>query len=394
MRKPNIKVPWLLTVLALTAVTMFLVGACGTRSTSTAEPAETVQVVLPRADGPMAPDLVGTQAWVNSEPLTLDELRGKVVLIDFWTYTCVNCIRTFPLLKIWHSKYTDDGLVIIGVHTPEFQFEHDLDNLKQAMDNHGIEWAVVQDNRYATWDAFNNRFWPAKYLIDKNGVVRYEHFGEGNYDETEFWIRGLLLEAGADLSDDEALDAQNSAFDFTFRNSIGADVTAELYGGYERGCGLASLYSNSSIDDSQYCKSKNKVASYTDSGEHKKHKLYLQGEWLAEKESVRHARDTGNLEDYMLLRFASKSVNVVIRPEQAQPFKVLVTLDGQFMNDQNKGEDVIIEEDGRSFLVVDQPRLYAVVEAPEYGDYELKLSSDSSDFAVSAFTFGIYADGI
>ena len=148
----------------------------------------------------MAPELAGTQAWINSAPLKIQGLRGKVVLIDFWTYTCINCIRTFPYLKLWHSKYADDGLVIIGVHAPEFQFEHELENVQQAVTNHGISWPVVQDNDFETWRAYQNHYWPTKYLIDKDGIMRYSHVGEGAYAETESQIRALLEEAGADLS--------------------------------------------------------------------------------------------------------------------------------------------------------------------------------------------------
>jgi len=411
----------------LTAITLFLIGACGSNEptatgtpppnessasptatptptpiveaspspTATLTPSPTNETTVPREpDGPLARELVGTQEWINSAPLKIKDLRGQVVLIDFWTYTCVNCIRTFPFLKIWHSKYADDGLVIIGVHAPEFRFEHDLENVQQAVADNGIGWPVVQDNNWKTFRTYNSGGWPHKYLIDKDGVIRYEQFGEGGYDETERQIRDLLEEAGADLSTVDPLFAPNQTLDSTFQNTIGAEITAELYGGYERSCGLYSLYSNSLVANLDYCKSKDVVALYEDSGERKTHRLYLQGSWLAEEESLRHGAETTNFEDYMLLRFAAKSVNVVLTPEEAEPFKVLVTLDGEYLNEFNKGEDVVIEEDGRSFVVVDKARLYAVVEAPVYGTYDLKLSSNSTDFALFAFTFGVYEKGI
>ena len=347
------------------------------------------------AEGSIAPELTGTQAWINSGPLKIHDLRGKVVLIDFWTYTCINCIRTFPYLKIWHSKYADDGLVIIGVHAPEFQFERKLENVQQAVTDYGISWPVVQDNEFETWKVYRNRSWPAKYLIDKGGILRYFHFGEGAYAKTERQIRDLLEEAGADLSSSifDPLEGADQEVDSTFLDTIGAEITAELYGGYERGCSLASVYSNSSVDDSQYCRSKDKVVFYQDPGDHKKHKLYLQGAWLAEKENLRHGRDTSKFEDYMVLQFAAKSVNVVLKPEEDQPFKVLVTMDGEYLNEFNKGQDVVIEGDGRSFLHVDKSRMYRVIEAPRYGTYEVKLSSNSSNFVVFAFTFGVYSVG-
>ncbi|HST13865.1 MAG TPA: cytochrome c biogenesis protein DipZ, partial [Gaiellaceae bacterium] len=144
-----------------------------------------------------APPLHADGAWINSPPLTLAQLRGKVVLIDFWTYSCINCLRTLPHLKSWYSTYHDKGLVIIGVHTPEFAFEHVTSNVRAAVKRLGIAYPVVQDNRYKTWDNYANQYWPAEYLIDKQGHVRHTHFGEGEYDQTEALIRRLLNDNGA-----------------------------------------------------------------------------------------------------------------------------------------------------------------------------------------------------
>jgi cytochrome c biogenesis protein CcdA/thiol-disulfide isomerase/thioredoxin len=144
-----------------------------------------------------APELVQAGGrWFNSDPLTLKGLRGRVVLVDFWTYTCINCIRTLPYVKEWDRKYRDDGLTVIGVHTPEFPFERDAGNVEDAIEQNAIRYPVKQDNDYGTWDAFGNQYWPAKYLIDASGRVRFAHFGEGGYDETEDNIRSLLREAG------------------------------------------------------------------------------------------------------------------------------------------------------------------------------------------------------
>ncbi|HLD25296.1 MAG TPA: cytochrome c biogenesis protein DipZ [Patescibacteria group bacterium] len=139
-----------------------------------------------------APEFIMGGQWFNSEPLTIKELRGNVVLVDFWTYTCINCIRTLPYLRSWHEKYKDKGLVIVGVHTPEFEFEKNPENVKKAMKDFGIEYPVMQDNDYATWQAYANHYWPAKYLVNQEGSIVYTHFGEGDYDETEEKIQGLL----------------------------------------------------------------------------------------------------------------------------------------------------------------------------------------------------------
>jgi thiol-disulfide isomerase/thioredoxin len=144
-----------------------------------------------------APPLHADGAWINSTPLTLAQLRGKVVLIDFWTYSCINCLRTLPHLKAWYAAYHPKGLVIIGVHTPEFAFEHVTSNVRAAVKRLGITYPVVQDNRYKTWDNYANQYWPAEYLVDKQGHVRHTNFGEGEYDQTEALIRRLLDDNGA-----------------------------------------------------------------------------------------------------------------------------------------------------------------------------------------------------
>lgn len=150
--------------------------------------------------GTLAPELNAGGEWFNTSPLSMSELKGKVVLVDFWTYTCINCIRTLPYLKSWHEKYAEQGLVIIGVHAPEFEFEKSGDNVKKAIDDFAIPYPVMQDNEFSTWRAYRNKYWPAKYLIDKDGNIRYTHFGEGEYDETETAIQKLLSEAGAQIT--------------------------------------------------------------------------------------------------------------------------------------------------------------------------------------------------
>ncbi len=140
----------------------------------------------------VAPELTGINHWLNSKPLTIESLRGKVVLVDFWTYSCINCLRTLPHITEWHEKYKDKGLVIIGVHTPEFAFEKNTTNVEKALQQFNITYPVAQDNDYATWNAYNNHYWPAKYIIDQSGTIVYTHFGEGNYEETETVIRQLL----------------------------------------------------------------------------------------------------------------------------------------------------------------------------------------------------------
>src|ERR1700730_2499237 len=146
--------------------------------------------------GAAAPDFQGIVDWENSKPLTLAGLRGKVVLVDFWTYSCINCQNTFPYLRRWYQAYKDQGLVIVGVHSPEFEFEKSVPNIRQAIKHYDVTWPVAVDSAMATWNAYGKQYWPAEYFIDKAGKVRHSHFGEGEYDKTEKVIRGLLAEAG------------------------------------------------------------------------------------------------------------------------------------------------------------------------------------------------------
>jgi cytochrome c biogenesis protein CcdA/thiol-disulfide isomerase/thioredoxin len=172
-----------------------------------------------------APEFTGNDRWFNSKPLTLAALKGRVVLVDFWTYTCINCIRTLPHLVAWDKAYRDSGLTIIGVHSPEFSFEKKASNVERALKQNGIEYPVAQDNALATWNAWSNQYWPAKYLIDAQGHVRYTHFGEGSYDKTEAAIRALLVEAGANVGGESKADRE-------YDPSAGA--TPETYLGAER----------------------------------------------------------------------------------------------------------------------------------------------------------------
>ena len=171
-----------------------------------------------------APEFREIDLWLNSEPLRMDGLRGKVVLIDFWTYSCINCLRTLPHVRAWDEAYRDDGLVVVGVHTPEFAFERDADNVRRAVRDLGVEYPVALDNGYGTWTAWQNRYWPAKYFVDRGGRLRYAHFGEGGYEESERVLRRLLAEeSDAELVSEGIADETPSG-----------EQTPETYLGYQR----------------------------------------------------------------------------------------------------------------------------------------------------------------
>lgn len=352
--------------------------------------------------GDRAPEFVGVNRWLNSEPLTMEGLRGSVVLVDFWTYTCVNCIRTLPYLRDWHAKYAERGLSLIGVHTPEFEYEKVTENVINASEELAVVWPVAQDNDFRTWRAYDNRYWPAKYLIDANGVVRYTHFGEGAYDETERLIRELLEEAGADVSDiavnpDRGPEADRRAYE---ADSIEDRQTREIYGGWNRNSSPTGLY----IAHPQYYDGRGLTQFYRDPGIHLNQFMYLNGSWRTGDESIIHARATESLEDWIALRFLARTVNIVVGfPEGTEPFEVDVfiadlppadadpgvELDYRPLAPDEAGEHIVIEG-GRSYFVVNEPDLYNAVALPAFGAAEVKFASNSPDFALFALTFGSY----
>ena len=376
--------------------------------TATSAPARPQTIPIRSAED--IPTIEGIDAWLNTEmELQIAELaaEGNVVLVDFWTYTCINCIRTLPYLRDWWAQYEDDGLVILGIHTPEFEFEKDYQNVADAIETHSVGWPVAQDNNMTTWRNFENRYWPAKYLYNVRGEMIYSHFGEGAYAETEERIRNALVEAGADLSDDPFNAPQDQARDSAFqsaRESGRAAVTPELYAGWHRNFLTARAGRPPYVAQQEYFDA---ILNAEDRTEHtiatidvmvpqdiQPHAMYFQGQWSVEPERIRHARMTENLEDYLALNYAAKSVNAVLTSDSGEPYRVIMTVDGAMMTPENAGEDVQWDENGVSYILVDEPRMYALVDNPQYlPESILTMRSDSDDFGLFAFTFGVYAEG-
>ena len=348
--------------------------------------------------GNCAPEFSNTQEWVNSDPLTMESLRGKVVLIDFWTYTCINCIRTIPFLQTWHERYADEGLVIIGVHTPEFEFEKDYGNVVDATIDMGVAWPVVQDNNFSVWRSYNNRFWPAKYLIDASGEIRFRHFGEGRYAETEQEIRALLAEAGAASESFAQPLPGDQQVDQAYREGQ-ARRTPELFAGWRftqnrGGIGQVDTYLSAARASYQAGDQQGVVADFEFEGEIKPNLIYFHGPWAIGPESAVHARETEDYTDAIVLQYSARSVNAVLTSESGEPYKVVVTVNLSYLTEDNKGEDIIIGEDGESYLMVDSPKAYKLIEHEEWQEHQvLQMFSKSSDFGLFSFTFGTYKDG-
>jgi cytochrome c biogenesis protein CcdA/thiol-disulfide isomerase/thioredoxin len=296
---------------------------------------------LAAAKGPAAPDFTGIAQWINTpggKPLTLQQLRGKVVLVDFWTYSCINCLRTLPHLKAWDARYRKDGLVIVGVHTPEFAFEHVPSNVRTAVKSLGVRYPVALDNKYATWTAYHNEYWPAEYLIDRTGRVRHTHFGEGQYPETEDLIRKYLGDATQPMTD--VADTTPQHF-----------MTPESYLGYGR---LDRFIGRVTYDRYALYKFPDQLA---------QDDLAYSGSW-----KVLEQRIVSGPFARLRLRFAAQKIHLVLGGQGS----VLVMVDGKPV---------------RTVAVRGEPRLYTLASFPKLhtGLLELRFSQGVSGYA---FTFG------
>lgn len=310
----------------------------------------------------VAKEFTGNQKWFNTangEPLTLKQLRGKVVLIDFWTYTCINCIRTLPYIKSWYKKYRDKGFVVVGVHTPEFPFEHSAKNVKSSIDQHDLAYPIVQDNNFKTWDAYGNQFWPAKYLIDAAGVVRYTHFGEGDYDETELAIRALLAEDGVeDLGSGETkVNAQTPST---------GEITPEIYLGTARADGFTN--------GEELPGTKNYGPPR---GELPLNMVRFSGIWMIGNDAARSVTSSSSLD----LNFSARRVFLVCG-SKAGPKRMNVLLDGKPISSAVAGKDV-----KNGVATIGAQRLYSLVDMPDVQQHKLTLKP-ANGISCYAFTFG------
>jgi thiol-disulfide isomerase/thioredoxin len=326
---------------------------------------DSARAATPRAELPVlgaAPDFTGNDSWLNTpggRPLSLRQLRGKIVLVDFWTYTCINCLRTLPALRAWHERYADDGLTIVGIHTPEFAFERERENVEKAVRDNELRYPVAQDNQYATWQAWGNQYWPAKYLIDARGRVRYTHFGEGAYGQTEEAIRALLAEAGPERD----LGAETGA------SPASADPrvqTPETYLGSARAEGFVGR------------PPANGSRRYPEpDGELPPSHFALSGHWQVNDES---ATAVGHASIHA--RPVSREVYLVLSAADGRPQRVEVLLDGRPIPRAAAGADV-----RNGAVMVRGQRLYRLVSLPELGEQELELRLPPGVSAY-AFTFG------
>jgi thiol-disulfide isomerase/thioredoxin len=319
-------------------------------SPSTNQPVSTKKIVATQLinglQAPyLAPEIAGIQSWINSKPLTMASLKDKVVLIDFWTYSCINCIRTLPYLKDWYAKYHALGFEIIGVHSPEFAFEIDPVNVANAVKNFQITYPVALDNHFVTWQNFNNHYWPAHYLINKEGFVVYEHFGEGEYDVTENNIRFLI-----------GLDKMKPTRDIASAEPS-YNITPETYLGYARGQAENQNYPIS-----------NKAASYAAHQPLALDKWSLTGNWIVYAEKIVAASPNATVN----LHYSAKAVYAVMGSHNGLPIHVIIMINGKPHGD----------------IVVKDNRLYTLIQTQNAQENQLSLIAKTAGLEVYTFTFG------
>lgn len=330
-----------------------------TPSSSTTEPisppSSATTSLSVAATGPAAPEIVGISHWINSDPLTIGQLKGKVILVDFWTYSCINCIRTLPYLENWYEKYKEKGLVILGIHTPEFPFESDVDNVAAAVRKFGLTYPVALDNQDATWENYQNKYWPAHYLINQQGQIVDQHFGEGAYRETEDKIRALLhIRAPVDYLPESIMTSSNQ--------------TPETYLGYERGRNSANT--DPSFNDLAHA--------YALPVDLLPHQWALGGRWTVGARQITSEASGATLR----LHFTSGKVFLVLGCRDGLPHKARLTLDGQPLGPK-AGHDAL---DG--IVLVNQYRLYELLALPNVQSGTLDLVAEDPGIEAYAFTFG------
>jgi cytochrome c biogenesis protein CcdA/thiol-disulfide isomerase/thioredoxin len=311
------------------------------------------------ADMP-APDFVGIDKWLNTgKPLTINSLKGKVVLVDFWTYTCINCIRTLPHVTGWYDKYKNDGFIVIGVHTPEFQFEHDTNNVLNAIKMYNIRYPVGQDNEYATWNNYNNQYWPAEYLIDANGIIRRTDFGEGQYDQTELAIQTLLKENGQKVT---------VSLSSTPDQTPTAQISPETYLGSGR---MQYYFPTGSLS--------NGTQTFSLSNSLAPNSFSYGGTWTVTSEYA-----TAGDKAVLNYNFTAGKVFIILKPGSSKANTVKVLLDGKVIDSSIAGTDVV-----NGIITVNSDRLYNVVDL--HGKTEshiLKLELQTPGIQAYTFTFG------
>jgi thiol-disulfide isomerase/thioredoxin len=328
--------------------------------------------------GPQAPEFAGITDWENSPPLTMGRLRGKVVLIDFWTYSCINCQRTFPFLKSWWQRYQHSGLIIVGVHSPEYGFEKNTSNVRQAIRHYGVDWPVALDPQMDTWNAYQNSYWPTEYLVDKKGIIRHTQPGEGGYADTEQAIRLLLRDAGY---------AVPAIAGPTIDPGLTQDAnhqTPELSGGSPDSIGNGDRYQTGAPFDFH-------DPGPISTGQHQANAIFYQGRWTIDLsdagDHAQHARVSSPGQDYAVINYRARRV-FMVAATPGPPERVYLRLDGADLRPSDAGSDVRFDGSGHAYVDIDRSDNFSVVSRTDFSRHELSVSPTGSGFELFSFTFG------
>ena len=325
----------------------------------------------------------GATGWVNSQPLSPAELHGKVVLVDFWEYTCINCLRTLPYLKEWYKRYAADGFVIVGVHTPEFTFSGDPKNVEVATKRLGVTWPVAVDGKDVLWNRYSTNTWPHELLFDQNGKRIESVIGEGSYPQTEAHIQALLKAANPSLQLPPimALLPQDS---YDKPGAVCYPQTAETYVGGERAkiANAPPQASGGGFGQQQTMPSGMTTVMYYDRGSHQDGAIYLQGGWRKGEQGM----TSGDGHGHVAIKYHAIQVVAVLRPESG-PVTVQVTQDDKPLAKEDAGQDIQYDTQGRSYLSVNEPRAYDIVMNKKWATHDLVLSPQGSGLGVYSFDF-------
>jgi thiol-disulfide isomerase/thioredoxin len=320
------------------------------------------------------------RVWLNSSPLSFRQLRGRVVLVDFWDYTCVNCIRTLPYVQAWHERYRNLGLTVIGVHTPEFTFAQYESNVERGIREFGLTYPIVIDSNRELWKAFANRYWPTKYLLDKDGYLRYGHFGEGGYAECEQVIQELLREVDPAIKLPELMEPVREE---DHAGSVCYRPTGELYLGHARG----RIGNEGGFKEDQ-------VTDYCFNGELQENFFYASGRWASTAEYFEAAENGPHT---LRLKYEAAAVNLVMASPRSESCEIVILQDGKSLAPRQSTRDTRFRPGwngaDESYIFVDSARMYFLVDNHEFGEHELELRC-SPGVAAFAFTFTSCVDPV
>jgi len=331
--------------------------------------------------GTPAPDFAGGRTWLNSPPLSLEkELKGKVVLVDFWEYTCINCIRTLPALKRIYSRYKPYGFEIVGVHAPEFDFAYKPENVAMGTKRQRIPWPVVVDSDFSIWRAYDSNSWPNKFLIDARGIISRQHAGEGGYAELERWIRDEIKKANPKAVFPASWSIPADTDDF---NPVRCGpMSEETYVGTARGSRWGGEIANREGFQP------GKVVLYSSMPRQVKRGFFAHGLWKNNADDFEHARATTEPKDYIGIRYRGNEVYVVMNLKRGQSARVYVTRDGKPVPAPRRGVDVAADARGRTYIDLREGRMYYAIQGEDRGTHDLRLSPTGPGVAINSFTFG------